>query len=114
MCDCIDEYLDRSKSWRNGEFQLLLSSIRPHKAVSTSTVSRWITDILKLSGVDTSVFSGHSTRSASSSKAKSCGVPVKEILKRGHWSSESTFTKYYYKDINKGDGDNIFQHSILS
>ena len=33
---------------------------------------------------------GHSTRSASTSKAEMSGLSVKEILDRGYWSNEST------------------------
>jgi len=80
------------------ETQLLLSFVKPHKAVSTSTISRWLVEILGLSGIDTSTFTGHSTRAASTSKAKILGVPTKEILKRGHWSKESTFRGHWSKE----------------
>ena len=49
VCHHIDLYLDRSKDWRNNEQQLLLSFVNPHKAVSTSTLSRWIVEVLKYS-----------------------------------------------------------------
>ena len=39
--------------------------------------------ILNLSSIDTKTFTGHSTRTASSSKAKEPGVPTGEILKCG-------------------------------
>lgn len=81
VCKCIDTYLVRSKSWRDGKNQLLLSYVKPHKEISAKTVSKWITDILDMAGIDTKTFSGHSTRSAASSKEKSCGVRTKEILK---------------------------------
>ena len=48
---CIDEYLLRSNSWRSGgKTKLLLSSICPHKKITSSTVSKWIKDILVLLG----------------------------------------------------------------
>ena len=56
-------------------------------------------EILSLSGIDTDTFKGHSTRSASTSKALNQGVPLKEILKRGHWSTASTFEKTYRKEV---------------
>lgn len=112
VCRCIDDYLIRSKLWRDSETQLLLSFRNPHKSVATKTISRWITDVLKLSGIDTSVFTGHSTRSASTSKAKSCGVPTKEILKNGYWSNESVFQKTYSKEIV--NDESLFQQCILS
>ena len=73
---CIDEYLLRSNSWRSGgKTKLLLSSICPHKKITSSTVSKWIKDILVLPGVikfwD---FSAHSTRSAATSKTDFFGL----------------------------------------
>jgi len=113
VCTCIENYLSRSSSWRDGrENQLLLSYVKPHIPVKSATVSRWLTCILKDSGIDVNIFSGHSTRSASTSKAKACGVPMKEILKRGHWSNITTFEKYYSKEI--GSDETNFQKSILS
>ena len=67
---CIDEYLLRSNSWRSeGKTKLLLSSIYPHKEITSSTVSKWIEDILVLPGVIKFWgFIAHSTRSAATSK----------------------------------------------
>ena len=111
VCECIDTYLERSKPWRGNNQQLLLSFISPHNPISPKTVSRWITDFLKMAGIDTTHFTAHSTRSAASSKAKSMGASTSEILKRGHWSKESTFQKYYGKEIL---GDAHIQSRILA
>ena len=91
--------------------QLLLSLIEPHKAISTSTVSRWIIEVLGLVGINTETLTAHSTRSASSSKAKILGVPTKKIPRRGHWSKAITFEKFYNKEIlidDKQFQDNFF------
>jgi len=109
VCDCIDSYLDRSK--KRTDSQLLLSFNSPYKPISPKTVSRWITDILELSGIDTNKFKAHSTRSAASYKAKTFGVPVKEILKRGHWSNDSTFQRHYVEEVV--DNNDLFQPSFL-
>ena len=101
LCPChhIDLYIEKTKNIRKGENQLLLATISPHEAVCSQTISNWLVKVLSLAGVDTSTFKGHSTRTASSSKAKALGVPTKEILRRGHWSRYSTFQKHYYKEI---------------
>ena len=72
----LDEYMKRTKTWRtNGnKFQLLLSYIKPHVEVHSSTVSRCIKEIFKETGVDVDVFKGHSIRSAFSSKACQSGI----------------------------------------
>jgi len=67
---------------------------------------------LSLAGVDTKAFSGHSTRSAVSSKAKSCSLPVKEILSRGHWSKESVFQRYYSNSVLDSDTQKKFDSSV--
>ena len=80
-------YIDKTKDFRQDESQLSLRFIKPHEAVSTQTVSRWILEVLGPVGIDTKTFSGHSTRSPSSSKAISDDVAMGEVLKRGFWSS---------------------------
>ena len=67
MCvvKCLDVYLDRTKVWRDGKNQLLLSFIQPHKELCSS---RWLKETLVLSGVTEILdFGGLSTRSASTS-----------------------------------------------
>ena len=99
MSGCL---LDRTKVWRDGKNQLLLSFIQPHKEVRSSTISRWLKETLVFSGVTEILdFGGHSTRSASASKAELSGLSVKEVLDRGSWSNESTFQKFYHKGIMK-------------
>ena len=50
-------------------------------------------------GIDTSIFSTHSTRSAASSAAKKGRVPIDTILKTGVWRSMKTFGQFYDKEI---------------
>ena len=93
---CLDRYLTVSQQWRSsGQSQLLLAVNAPHAPVSTSTVSRWLKDALKLCGVDASTFSGHSTRSTSASAAAESGVNMQVVLAAGDWSGQSTFLSHY-------------------
>ena len=63
----LQVYLDKSQKWRNtNQTQLLLSHINPHKEVTSCTISRWIKDVIKLAGINTDIFKGHSSRSAAS------------------------------------------------
>ena len=77
----------------------LISYIRPHNPVSLDTVSCRVKQFLRLSGIDTSIFTGHSTRTASASKAKRAGKSLPEILKRGQWANKTTFETFYDKPI---------------
>ena len=51
------------------------------------------------SGIDTSTFKAHSTRSASTSKAGLQGASIEGILKRRSWSNESTWQRFCNKNI---------------
>ena len=89
----LDEYVTQTERWRSGEEQpqLLLIFIYPRKAVDSSTISGWVkSSILLKSGVDTSAFKAHSTRSASTFRAALRGASIEDILKQGSWFSKST------------------------
>ena len=75
--------------------QLLISYIRLHNPLSVDIVCRWLQDLLRVSGIDTSV--GHSTRTASESKAKQIELSLSEILKRGQWINKKTFNTFLQK-----------------
>ena len=61
---------------------------KPHNPVSTATIGRWLEEVLKRAGIDIQKFSGHSTRSASVSAAKT-------ILDAAGWSNADSFAKFY-------------------
>ena len=63
--------------------QLLLSYMKPHKEVCSSTISGWIMKVLNLAGIGTSVFKEHSSRTAASSRAELAGTSVSNILSMG-------------------------------
>ena len=60
-------YLDKTKTLRNAERQLFVSSIKPHKAVSWNTISQWIKNFMTAAGIDTSIYKSHTTLAASTS-----------------------------------------------
>ena len=55
--------------------------------------------MLTFSGVDVGVFKGHSTRSASTSKAALSVLSVPDILERVCWSNSLTWQKFHDKQI---------------
>ena len=77
----LTEYLKRTQPLRGKETQLFLSFTRPHKAISKETLSRWIRTVMSSAGIDVASFKPHSTRSASTSKAKAACIPMDEILR---------------------------------
>ncbi len=86
---------------------LFIGCVKPHKPVTSSTISRWIRNLMQASGIDISIFKSHSTRAASTSAATSLGVTVKDIMKTANWTSESTFKKFYLKPISSEFGNSV-------
>ena len=66
--------------------------------------------LLDKAGIDTSIFKAHSTRSAAASAAANAGITTGDILKAADWSSETVFTKFYYKPLRSG----AFGEAVLS
>ena len=73
--ECLKAYIRVTSCFRNmqGCHQLFLSYQAPHKPVQSSTITRWIKQILKASGLDTEMFSAHSTRGAASMHCRCLG-----------------------------------------
>ncbi|CAG2254245.1 unnamed protein product [Mytilus edulis] len=81
----LKEYIKRTEILRVHTKQLLISYIKPHKAVTCSTISRWIKVVLQKSGIDTRQFSAHSVRSAATSKAKLYNVSLADIMSKAEY-----------------------------
>ena len=65
--------------------------------MSVDTVSLWLKELLRPSGIDTSIFTAHSTRSISACKSKQVGLNRRKILKREQWTYKTTFETFYNK-----------------
>ena len=78
-----------------------MSFIRPHKAVTSSSIARELKTILEEAGIDTSIFGAHSTRGASASAAAKAGITIGNFLKAANWNSESVFQRFYHKSVDK-------------
>ena len=63
----IKWYLLETKELRHSDGGFFISFKPPHKAVTSTTIARWVVNVLKEAGVNVSVFSAHSTTSAASS-----------------------------------------------
>ena len=97
----LEEYERRTANRRSpSESQLLIAMIRPYKAVSSSTVARWLKAMLANSGIDVSIFKAHSVRGAATSAAANAGITTNDILNAADWSSQSIFHKFYYRPVH--------------
>ncbi|WP_419593559.1 tyrosine-type recombinase/integrase, partial [Thiolapillus sp.] len=94
----LKEYLRRTKHLRNSNSpNLFLTLLAPHTPASTDTISRWLKWTLARAGVDTNVYTAHSTRAASTSAANDSGASINLIMKAAGWTNASTFAKFYKK-----------------
>lgn len=89
LVSCLNTYLEVTSPYRKGEDRLILANKIPFKPVSSQTISKWIKSILGEAGIDTQVFSGHSTRHAATSSAFNRGVDLETIKNTAGWSNRS-------------------------
>ena len=86
--------------------------MRPHQEVGRQTISRWLKTTLAMSGIDTSIFTAHSTRMASTSKAAAMGVGLQTILKTAGWHGAQNFKKFYHREAMPAEKE--FFEGVLS
>lgn len=90
--DALRVYREKTAQLRQDSNVSLFICLLPlHPEVGANTLSRWIKEILKSSGIDTKVFSAHSTRGTVASSAVAKGIPLDTIFKSGNWTREITF-----------------------
>ena len=98
VIECLQEYLARRGTRvPDTTTKLLITYGRPYKAASQDTLSRWVKDLFK--ELNILGFSPHSCRSASTSKAKTLGLNIDDIIEKGCWANSKNFFKYYDKNI---------------
>ena len=106
----IKRYIEMTKEKRKSE--KLLVSFKTYEMVTSSTIARWLKEVLQLSGIDVSNFKAHSFRGATTSAAYMAGVTLQDILQTANWGSAKTFHKFYHRDVV--DHQLNFSHSVLS
>lgn len=108
----LQSYLKKTMNIRQNTKKLLLSYRKPHKEVSTQSISRWVKELLDLCGIDTSIFTAYSTRHASTSSVKRSGISIDVIKKTAGWTEASmTFARFYDLEIAKDN--TIFATTVL-
>ena len=89
-------------------------SFKNYKAVSSSTLARWLKNVLLLAGIDIVKYKAHSYRGASSSAASRAGCKMSEILKTANWSSAKNFKVFYLRDVQNDHIENNYQNCVLN
>lgn len=102
-------YLNRTAEIRSSR-KVFVGLQKPHAAVCAQTISRWLVDVLRESGLDR-CFRAHSLRHASSSKAWSSDVGIDTILKTVGWTNAKTFASFYRRPVK--DSRSAFGDAVL-
>lgn len=92
---CLRRYIQDTTKVHGTDNVLMIGTVPPHKPVGSSSIARWLKLTMTEAGIDSTIFSAHSTRGAASSRALDRGLPVDVILQAGGWSIESTFLRFY-------------------
>ena len=108
------EYLKRRAEYNVAHTKFLFTTVSPYGPPHKDTIARWVKNTLTQAGVNTNTFSSHSFRSSASSKTNNMGVDLDTILKMGCWSRESTFRKFYSKELEYMDKNNRVADTIVN
>lgn len=94
----IVHYINRTRDIRKDDY-LFISYQKPHRAVTSQTISKWIKKVLSEAGIDSS-FTAHSTRHASTSSALAKGLDLNSIRRAAGWTeSSNTFSRFYNRPV---------------
>ena len=120
VCKYVESYLWRTFKYRYKAVRLgkekptqFFLSHRNGQPVQRASISRWIREVLSLSGIDVTTFKAGSTRGASSSAAARCGASPQQIVKHGDWSNLGTYQRFYNRELDDTPiGQLILQASL--
>ena len=96
-------YLKKTDCFRGEDRQdskLFLATNSPHNPVSSQTISNWIVSTIQLCYNCKKSVKAHSTRAIGPSWALYKGASMKSILEAADWSRESTFTRFYLRNLD--------------
>ena len=103
----LKSYLKRTKKFRNWtgtnkqSFHYFLSFVEPHKPVTSQTISKWLVSLIKLAYEDPKMkVKGYSTRAIGPSWTLFNGASVSSVPNAADWSRESTFIRFYLRDVS--------------
>uniref|UniRef100_A0A1Y1LDW4 Tyr recombinase domain-containing protein n=1 Tax=Photinus pyralis TaxID=7054 RepID=A0A1Y1LDW4_PHOPY len=101
VASTLQHYLGRTETLRTPMISNLFITFRkPHKTASTQSISRWIKSTLAECGIDTKIFTAHSTRHAATSMAARKGVSLDVIRNTAGWSASSrVFAQFYNRPV---------------
>ena len=109
VVETFHAYVEKTKMLRGDYSQLFIGLQKPHTPVTKSTLARWIKAVLVSSGIDMSMYTPHSTRSASTSVA-ALKIPIHSVLKTAGWKKDCVFRKFYQREVTN---NSEFSNAVL-
>ena len=85
----------------SGDPALFITTVKPLKKASKDIIFLWVKLTMSEAGINSGLFTSHSCRSASTSKATEANIDLQTILKSANWSGDSTFKKHYLREIQQ-------------
>ena len=73
------------------------------------TCAKWVKEVLTKSGIDPSVYTPHSARSASACH-KLKNYPLETVLSHGAWASDHTFKRHYMRPVLANPNVSVVEH----
>ncbi len=95
----VEHFLSLAREVRKNDDQFLFISSKGSRA-HIDTLRHWVIELLSETGIQTSA---GSCRSASASAALANDEPIDSILKSAGWTRESTFRRYYHREVLSAD-----------
>lgn len=94
--------MERTNNLRDAQAtNLLITFKKPYKNASTQSIARWVKTVLGRCGINTDIFSAHSTRHAATSAAARRGITIDTIKNSAGWSRKSeVFAKFYNRPLS--------------
>lgn len=113
----LSYYMNKTREMRNqpATDRLILTTKKPIHNATAQSISRWIKQVIKDSGIDVGVYTSHSTRHASTSAARRAGVSVDVIKRAAGWTGSSLcFAKFYNLPLDNSDQDGSFARAVFN
>ena len=101
MVNAVQCYLGMWENLVDGNTkEFIITYGKQHKPALSDTISRWIKDEVGMTGINTNVYKPHSSRSASTSKARGNRVSITDIFKtkfleKPEYLYKVLFQRYY-------------------
>lgn len=101
----------KGKRYLGGHVNLFVNLRGKSRVASRTVIAGWVKSLLLQAGIDAAA---GSVRSAVASKSWLNNCPLDEILARGNWKSQNTFTRYYCKQVVQTISASSPSHELTS